>query len=81
MFQWRKNNTSINRTSKRATTILQQSGLLTEEEIELIAAASNEDKFIAMEYVIINENNYKQRKEIFYRNTASIYRVKRKMKF
>ena len=53
-------------------------GLLTEEQIELIAGASDEDKFTAIEHVILNENNYKYKKNIYIRNTASINRVKRR---
>ena len=51
--------------------------LLTVEEVELIADASDEDKFAAIEHVILNENNYKYKKNIYIRNTASINRVKR----
>jgi len=53
-------------------------GLLTKEQAELIADSSDEDKIKAMEYVILNENNYKNLKNIYIRNTASINRVKRR---
>ena len=52
--------------------------LLTDEEVELITDASYEDKFAAMEYAVLNENNYKYKKNIYIRNTATINRVKRK---
>ena len=51
--------------------------LLSQEQIELIANSSNDDKFKAMEYVSLN-NGFIYNRNMFCRNTASINRIKRK---
>ena len=51
--------------------------ILSQEQIELIANSSNDEKIEAMEYVSLN-NGFKYNRNIFCRNTASINRVKRR---
>ena len=53
--------------------------ILSQEQIELIANSSNDDKLEAMEYVSLN-NGFRYNRNMFCRNTASINRVKRMKK-